>query len=79
MKENPLIKVYWIRDTCESRALLIINKKQKKTSLLGNQLAENLFLFLASVKEQNRNKSEFISKFLGVISNVKIIKTSSFI
>ena len=50
-----------------SRARLAINKKQSYFLLQDHQLAKNLILFLASVKEQKRDKSEFLTNFVGII------------
>ena len=35
-----------------------------------HELAENLILFLASTKERKRDKSEFVTKFVGIIVSI---------
>ena len=40
--------------------------KNKYFSLPDHQLAENRFLFIVSTKEQKRDKSEFVTKFVEI-------------
>ena len=40
---------------------------------VSEQLAENCFLFLVSVKEQKRYKSEFVTKFVAIIVTIIFI------
>ena len=69
MQENPFIKVYWIRYTFEI-AQLAINKKQKYFSWPDHQLAENLILVFGFYEGKIKDKSEFVTKVVGIIVTI---------
>ena len=60
-----------------SRARLATNEIQKYFSLPVAKLLKIWFLILVSTKEQTRDKSEFVTEFLGIIVTIIFVQNLS--
>lgn len=65
MRGIPFTKIYWIRRAFEESAM---RYKQKREIVLlpHNELAETSFLILVFTEINQRAKSDYVTKFVGI-------------
>ena len=74
MGKNFFIKLFWTLRTYEEKRDLLSKKKHKHFLLQDHQLAEKLIFDLGFFeKKKKRDKSIFVTKFLGTIITVTVI------
>ena len=61
-----------------SREWDAISKKAKYLLLPGEQFAENLILVFGFFKMQEKDKSKFVAKFVGIIISIPLLYKNSF-
>ena len=76
MQENPFIKVYWIRHSFEVERDSLQTKGKIISRYQTTKLLKIWSLCLVSMKGQKRDKSEFVSKFVGIIVAIIFIEKS---
>ena len=68
IQENPFIKVYWILGIhVLSRMRLAITENRNISRHQTTNLLKIWFLVLVSTKRKERNKSEYVTKFVGIL------------
>lgn len=73
MGKNLFLKLFWTLRTYEEKCDLLSKKKHKHFLLQDHQLAEKLIFDLGFFEKKKRDKSIFVTKFLGTIITVTFI------
>ena len=75
MDENYFIKAYWIRRGFEVESDLLQTKNRNISRYQSANLLKTWFLFLICKKGQKEDKSEFVTKSVGIVVTIIFSKT----
>ena len=75
MKQNSFIKVYWILPVFEVERDSLYKQKINIFRYQTTNLLKIWILFLAFTKGQNRDESQLVTKFVGIIVTIDLIKS----